>query len=52
MERASFECGTCDRSVRAAAAIRPSTYGGLDEDRWETLCCPHCGARLTTVFVG
>jgi hypothetical protein len=26
--------------------------GGLDPDKWQTLCCPDCGSRLKTVFVG
>ncbi|MFC7027219.1 hypothetical protein ACFQJ5_05795 [Halomicroarcula sp. GCM10025324] len=52
MGRSVFECGTCDRTVQPDAAIRSSTFGGLDDDRWETMCCPHCGERLKTVFVG
>jgi|GEM_PF-1154852 len=46
------ECDTCGRSVTADEAIRRETIGGLDTDRWQTLCCPDCGARLRTVFVG
>ncbi|EMA33978.1 hypothetical protein [Haloarcula japonica] len=46
------ECDTCDRSVSAEEAIRRETFGDLDADRWQTLCCPNCGARLRTVFVG
>jgi uncharacterized protein (UPF0212 family) len=25
--------------------------GDLDPTKWQTLCCPHCGNRLKTVFV-
>ncbi|WP_200830872.1 hypothetical protein [Haloarcula mannanilytica] len=46
------ECDTCGRSVTVDEAIRRETVGDLDSDRWQTLCCPDCGARLRTVFVG
>lgn len=45
-----LHCETCDRSVDAASAIRTRTYGDLDPDTWQTLCCPECGTRLKTVF--
>lgn len=45
-------CETCDRSVKRAESRRTETYGGLDPEKWQTLCCPHCGSRLETVFVG
>lgn len=45
-----LHCGTCDRAVDREAAIRTETYGDLDADRWQTLCCPNCGNRLKTVF--
>ncbi|MFC7228430.1 hypothetical protein N0B31_13535 [Salinirubellus salinus] len=43
------ECGAC---VSREAASRTETYGGLDPTKWQTLCCPECGRRLKTVFVG
>jgi Zn finger protein HypA/HybF involved in hydrogenase expression len=52
MSEEEFRCDTCDRRVGRAETTRASTYGGLDSDRWQTLCCPHCGSRLKTVFVG
>jgi len=48
----SFRCETCDRSVAREAAIRRETFGSLDPEKWQTLCCPDCGRRLKTVFVG
>jgi hypothetical protein len=47
-----LHCDTCDADVSRADATRTETYGGLDSDRWQTLCCPNCGSRLKTVFVG
>jgi len=47
-----LRCETCDRTVDPEEAIRTRTYGDLDPDRWRTLCCPDCGRRLKTVFVG
>jgi len=47
-----FGCDTCGQRVERAAAIRVETFGDLDSDRWQTLCCPDCGSRLKTVFVG
>jgi len=26
--------------------------GGLDPMKWQTLCCPSCGSRLQTIYVG
>ncbi|WP_188852592.1 hypothetical protein [Haloarcula argentinensis] len=46
------ECDTCGRSVSAEEAIRRETFADLDTNRWQTLCCPNCGARLRTIFVG
>ncbi|NHX40110.1 MULTISPECIES: hypothetical protein [Haloarcula] len=46
------ECDTCARSVTVEEAIRRATFGDLDTDRWQTLYCPDCGARLRTLFVG
>ena len=44
----------CDRcgAVDVEDATRTRTVGDLDPDTWQTLCCPDCGARLRTVFVG
>ena len=44
-------CDTCKRGVSREEANVCGTIGDLDPDRWQTLCCPHCGARLKTVFV-
>lgn len=48
----TFHCDTCDRDVPRSEARRTETYGGLDPAKWQTLCCPDCGSRLKTVFVG
>ncbi|QLD89222.1 hypothetical protein HWV07_09340 [Natronomonas salina] len=48
----TLTCETCDAEVRSEAARRTKTMGGLDPKKWQTLCCPHCGSRLKTVFVG
>jgi len=47
----AFRCETCDRRVERPDATRTATFGDLDSDRWQTLCCPNCGSRLKTVFV-
>jgi hypothetical protein len=47
----SLRCETCDRTVPVEAATRTRTFGDLDPDRWQTLCCPDCGRRLRTVFL-
>lgn len=48
-----LRCETCERTVDPAKeATRTRTYGDLDPERWQTLCCPDCGHRLKTVFVG
>ena len=47
-----LHCDTCDADVSRADATRTETYGDLDSDTWQTLCCPSCGSRLKTVFVG
>jgi ribosomal protein S26 len=44
-------CDACSATVPRADAIRTETYGDLDADRWQTLCCPTCGKRLRTVLV-
>jgi NAD-dependent SIR2 family protein deacetylase len=48
----ALHCGTCDRSVPPEEATGTRTYGDLDPERWQTRCCPDCGRRLKTVFVG
>jgi hypothetical protein len=48
----SLHCDTCDATVTVDEAHRSETYGGLDPAKWQTLCCPVCGSRLETVFVG
>ena len=45
-------CETCETTVDPADAIRTETMGDLDATKWQTLCCPTCGGRLKTVFVG
>jgi len=52
MSEDDLYCDTCERAVERAAATRTETYGDLDSDTWQTLCCPNCGSRLKTVFVG
>ena len=47
----SFDC-ECGTHVTRASARRAETYGGLDPKTWQTLCCPECGRRLKTVYVG
>jgi len=44
----------CDRcgAVDVEDATRTRTVGDLDPDTWQTLCCPDCGVRLRTVYVG
>ena len=48
----TLHCETCGSDVAVDDARRSETYGDLDPHRWQTLCCPTCGARLKTVFVG
>lgn len=45
-------CKQCDQGVDGDDAIRRETMGGLDSAKWQTFCCPTCGRRLKTVFVG
>lgn len=45
-------CEVCERSVERSAASVCGTMGDLDPEKWQTLCCPECGARLKTIFVG
>jgi hypothetical protein len=48
----SFHCDTCDREVPSEAATRTETFGDLDPETWQSFCCPDCGRKLKTVFVG
>jgi DNA-directed RNA polymerase subunit RPC12/RpoP len=48
----TFHCGACGADVSGDETVRRETMGGLDPAKWQTLCCPDCGARLKTVFVG
>ena len=50
--RDRFECERCGTVASRAETRRSKTMGGLDPKRWQTLCCPNCGTRLKTVFVG
>jgi Zn finger protein HypA/HybF involved in hydrogenase expression len=52
MDADTIQCDTCGAAVAVDEARRTETYGGLDPDTWQTLCCPTCGSRLKTVFVG
>lgn len=45
-------CEQCAESVERKATIRTETMGDLDPTKWQSLCCPTCGKRLQTVFVG
>lgn len=45
-------CDQCGIAVDRDDAIRRKTFGELDSKKWQTLCCPRCGRRIKTVFVG
>lgn len=47
-----YTCDSCAATFGRAAATRTETMGGLDPSTWQTLCCPACGARVRTVYVG
>ncbi|WP_193767583.1 hypothetical protein [Halorientalis pallida] len=47
-----LHCDTCERDVAREEATRTKTMGDLDPTKWQSLCCPNCGRRLKTVFVG
>ncbi|WP_435062625.1 hypothetical protein [Halobaculum sp. EA56] len=47
-----YACDNCGAEFAAGEATRTETMGDLDADTWQTLCCPTCGARVKTVFVG
>lgn len=48
----TYPCDRCGERVGREEAIRTETYGPLDPSKWQVLCCPVCGSRLKTVFVG
>lgn len=48
----SLACVNCGSTVDSADATRSKTMGDLDPSKWQTLCCPTCGGRLKTIFVG
>lgn len=48
----TYSCDQCGERVGRREAIRTETYGPLDPSKWQVLCCPTCGSRLKTVFVG
>ena len=47
-----FDCEGCGAAIALEDARRTKTIGGLDPTKWQTLCCPDCGSRLQTVYVG
>jgi hypothetical protein len=47
----TYTCGNCGTVTDREGAIRGEPMADLDPDRWQTLCCPACGARLATVLV-
>jgi len=51
MREDDLYCDTCDQTVARESATRRETYGDLDPDKWQALCCPTCGTKLRTVFV-
>jgi len=48
----TFDCQSCGETVPFDEARRTKTMGGLDPTKWQTLCCPSCGSRLQTIYVG
>lgn len=48
----TYYCDQCDEAVARQEAVRTETFAALDPDKWQVLCCPTCGRRLKTVFVG
>jgi DNA-directed RNA polymerase subunit RPC12/RpoP len=48
----TYTCEACGAEITREAATRTQTMGDLDPSKWQTLCCPACGRRLRTVFVG
>jgi Zn finger protein HypA/HybF involved in hydrogenase expression len=52
MDEETFRCDTCETVVAREEVVRSETMGDLDPEKWQTVCCPTCGGRLKTVFVG
>jgi hypothetical protein len=52
MSDETFFCDSCERDIAFEDARRSATFGDLDPEKWQTLCCPDCGRRLKTIFVG
>ena len=52
MAEECYLCENCGAEPTRSDAIRTKTMGDLDPTKWQTLCCPDCGMRLKTVFVG
>jgi DNA-directed RNA polymerase subunit RPC12/RpoP len=48
----TYTCDNCGAETTREGTVRTETVGDLDPSAWQTLCCPDCGARLKTVFVG
>ena len=51
MADSTLFCDTCDRSVDREETTRTEPYADLDPTMWQSLCCPGCGRKLTTVLV-
>lgn len=51
-EGSEYACDNCGADFTSVGATRTETMGGLDADAWQTLCCPACGVRVKTVFMG
>jgi len=47
-----YTCDDCGTVFRSSEATRAEPIGDLDPETWQTLCCPTCGTRVKTVFVG
>lgn len=45
-------CEACGRAFDRDEATRTETYADLDATKWQSLCCPDCGRKVETVFVG
>jgi uncharacterized protein (UPF0212 family) len=52
MEEDPLHCPVCETDIDIDEATVCGTMGDLDPEKWQTLCCPHCGQRLKTVFIG
>lgn len=45
-------CDDCDRAVDREETTRTEPFADLDPTKWQSLCCPTCGRKLKTAFVG